>query len=73
MAPHTLVGALAGVSLLALAQVATAQDHSHHSAAPAADPHAGHDMADMPAASHAPAHAMTSPYGPWPMSRDASG
>lgn len=59
MAPHTLVGALAGVSLLALAQVATAQDHSHHQAEPAADPHAGHDMADM-------AHAMTSPTAPGP-------
>ncbi|MBB3870927.1 hypothetical protein [Brevundimonas mediterranea] len=61
MAPRILVGALAGVSLLALAQAASAQDHSHHQAAPAADPHAGHDMAAMPAASHA----MTSPYGPW--------
>ena len=78
MVIRTLVGACAGVSLLALAQAAAAQDHSHHaSTKPTADPHAGHDM---PMSSAEPrtdqasmGHTMTSPYGPWPMSRDASG
>ena len=62
MATRIRVGACAGVSLLALASAAAAQDHSHHgqhAAAPAEAPHAS--------------HAMTSPYGPWPMNRDASG
>lgn len=82
MAIRILVGACAGVSLLALAQAAAAQDHSQHAqpttTAPSADPHAGHDM-PMPMSDATPVdhasmgHAMTSPYGPWPMSRDASG
>jgi hypothetical protein len=59
------------------APAALAQDHSGHSApptqAPTADPHAGHDMSAMPGMDHGPDHAMTSPLGTWPMSRDASG
>ena len=39
---------------------------------PAADPHAGHEMSQMNEASTG-AHVMTSPLGPWPLSRDASG
>ena len=75
---RTLAGLSAGASLLALAPHVAAQDHAHHhpaSPAPAeaahadhrgaevsgSDPHAGHDMP------------MTSPYGPWPVTRDASG
>ena len=75
---------LAGASLLALALPAAAQDHSHHPAPPVqspaptpapapmpqADPHAGHDMSTM---ADGEDHAMTSPLGSWPMSRDASG
>lgn len=82
MAIRILASACAGVSLLALAQAAAAQDHSQHAqpttTAPSADPHAGHDM-PMPMSDATPVdhasmgHAMTSPYGPWPMSRDASG
>ena len=82
MAIRILVGACAGVSLLAVAQAAAAQDHSQHTqpttTAPSADPHAGHDM-PMPMSDATPVdhasmgHAMTSPYGAWPMSRDASG
>jgi len=47
MAIRILVGACAGASLLALAQAAAAQDHSHHAppTTPAGNPHAGHDMA----------------------------
>ena len=78
MAIRTLVGACAGVSLLALAQAATTQDHPHHaSTKPTADPHAGQDMpmsSAEPMTDHASmGHTMTSPYGPWSMSRDASG
>ncbi|MEN5362914.1 hypothetical protein [Brevundimonas intermedia] len=82
MAIRILASACAGVSLLALAQAAAAQDHSQHAqpttTAPSADPHAGHDM-PMPMSDATPVdhasmgHAMTSPYGRWPMSRDASG
>jgi hypothetical protein len=45
--------------------------HAMPQRAPAIPPaeHAGHDMSAMPAADHA----MTSPLGPWPMTRDASG
>ena len=56
-------------------------------APPAADPHAhhrppaaqqpvtgsGHGPHDMPGMDHGAGHAMSSPLGPWPMSRDASG
>ena len=85
MAIRTLVGACAGVSLLALAQAAAAQDHSHHAPkttpTQTTDPHAGHAMSEpMKAttpsdmAGHADmGHVMTSPFGPSPMSRDASG
>ena len=78
MAIRTLVGPCAGASLLALAQAAAAQDHSHHaSSKPTADPHAGHDMpmsSAEPMTDHASmGHTMTSPYGPWPINRDASG
>jgi len=73
------VGVLAGVSLLALASAATAQDHPHQAApvpdTPAStDPHAGHDMTAM-AGTGTAAHAMpmTSALGAWPMTRDASG
>ena len=82
MAIRILASACAGVSLLALAQAAAAQDHSRHAppttTEPSADPHAGHDM-PMPMSDATPVdhasmgHTMTSPYGPWPMSRDASG
>ena len=82
MAIRILASACAGVSLLALAQATAAQDHSQHAqpttTAPSADPHAGHDM-PMPMSDATPVdhasmdHPMTSPYGPWPMSRDASG
>lgn len=80
---------LAGASLLVLAQAANAQEHSHHpetsqpapASPPAPNPHAGHDMSGVtPAQDHAAHgeaggedHAMTSPLGVWPMSRDASG
>lgn len=88
MAFSTRVGLLAAASLLAMAQTAAAQDHSHHAAPPASaqtppvDPHAGHDMSgmDMPPADPHADHAdmphampMTSPLGAWPMTRDASG
>ncbi|RZJ17543.1 MAG: hypothetical protein EON91_08950 [Brevundimonas sp.] len=72
MAVRTLAALACGASFLALTTAAAAQDHSHHPApptpqqAPPVDAHAGHDMA-------APAHTMTSPLGPWPISRDASG
>lgn len=79
---RTLAGLCAGASLLALAQTAAAQDHSHHhptEPAPPVDPHAGHQPA-APASSppQTSAHRghdmpMTSPYGSWPMTRDASG
>lgn len=83
MALSHRVGAFAGVSLLALAQTAAAQDHSHHQSPSPADPHAGHHMpppsseADAAPSVH-DAHAghkmpMASSLGPWPMSRDASG
>lgn len=80
-----LYAPFAGATLLATALPAAAQEHSDHTApqapAPAPsphvhtpgmvmpaepDPHAGHDMAGMD-------HAVTSPMGPWPMTRDASG
>ncbi len=92
---RTLVGVCAGISLLALAQAVSAQDHSHDQAATpavspandahaghnmsgqsaptAGDPHAGHDMTGMDMGGMAHGMAMTSPYGAWPMSRDASG
>lgn len=88
MAFPTRVGLLAAASLLAMAQTAAAQDHSHHTPPPASaqtppvDPHAGHQKSSMdmppadPHADHADmAHAMpmTSPLGAWPMTRDASG
>lgn len=81
MAVRYPVGVCAGVSLLALSPVATqAQDHAHPTTvapaaspqtpdpAPAAspsDPHAAHDVTVM--------GPMTSPLGPWPMTRDGSG
>ncbi len=62
MAIRILVGACAGVSLLALAQAAAAQDHSRHAppttTAPSADPHAGHDM-PMPTADAMPVPDMS--------------
>lgn len=82
MAARTLAALSAGASLLVLAPVAAAQDHSGHAGhsappqtherAPATPPadHAGHDMPGM---DHGEGHAMTSPLGAWPMSRDASG
>ncbi|CAN5154171.1 hypothetical protein BH10PSE1_BH10PSE1_02460 [soil metagenome] len=88
MAISIRVGAFAGTSLLALANAAAAQDHSMHQTptpAPAQTApvtpapmtgmnHPGHDMTameDMPGMTHA--MPMTSPLGPWPMTRDASG
>jgi hypothetical protein len=82
-----LLAPLAGASLLALALPAAAQQHDHHPTppqttpgqTPATGPHAGHDMGQTaPADPHAghdmsADHAMTSPLGSWPMSRDASG
>lgn len=41
--------------------------------APTAMDHSGHDMSAMPGMEHGPDHAMTSPLGAWPLSRDASG
>ena len=75
MAIRTLVGVCAGASLLALGQAATAQDHTHRMPAPAAASPAPHDMSSHDAMASDAAHAMpmTSPYGDWPMSRDASG
>ena len=80
MAARYLAALSAGASLLVLATASQAQqDHSAHAghAAPAQtapiDPHAAHDMAGMPAATHGAAHAITSALGPWPMSRDGSG
>ena len=80
------IAPLAGASMLVLAQAASAQDHSHHPASQtqppvpgpttSSDPHAGHDMSRIqaqPAAMDHSGHTMTSPLGPWPMSRDASG
>ena len=88
MAVRFLAGLAAGASLLVLAAEAKAQDHSHHPAPatagslPAAPPQqpAPHDHSSMAhdheamdhhaAAGHA---GMTSPLGPWSMSRNASG
>lgn len=80
------IAPLAGASLLVLAQAASAQEHSHHPAPQTqpsvpgpttySDTHAGHDMSRMqvqPATMDHSGHTMTSPLGPWPMSRDASG
>lgn len=74
---------LAGATLLAVATDAAAQNHDRH---PPADPHAGHHPQpsaqaspqtypqDDPHAGHDMSMApMTSPLGPWPMTRDASG
>ncbi len=72
----------AGASLLALALPAAAQDHSHHPTPPAQTPpptgqdhaHGAHPAPDAePAHRGHDGHAMTSPLGPWPMTRDASG
>lgn len=68
----TLFALLAGASLFVPASGAAGQDHQHHPAPPPvpAAVHAGHG-ADAEAEPHAPA--MTSAFGPAPMSRDASG
>lgn len=86
MAVRSLAAPCVGASLLVLAAPAHsqtpghAQDHSHHAPPPPAgaqqpaqsDPHAGHAA---PTADDHTGHAMpmTSPLGPWPMTRDASG
>lgn len=73
-----------GASLVALAWPATAQDHSdharHHPQDLSQDLPQGHSQHHPQAGSPADAHAghddhaaMTSPFGPWPMTRDASG
>ena len=88
MAVRFLAGLAAGASLLVLAAEAKAQDHSHHPAPatagslPAAPPQqpAPHDHSSMAHDHEAMDHhaaagraGMTSPLGPWSMSRDASG
>jgi hypothetical protein len=76
---NPLPALLAGASLLTAALPAAAQDHAHHPAPPAkAEPHAGHDMAGMSdetfvVTDEGPLWPMSSPLGPWRLSRDASG
>ncbi len=82
-ASRSLAGPLAGASLLVLAPAAAAQDHVHHPEPAADDPHAAHAMPATPPEAQAQSqphdmaamagHAMTSPLGPWLMTRDASG
>ncbi|KAK0339790.1 hypothetical protein LTR94_033157 [Friedmanniomyces endolithicus] len=74
---RTLAGLSAGASLLALAPSVAAKDHSHHHPTPVPSDaqHADHQDHDAkPSATHV-GHdmPMTSPYGPWPITRDASG
>lgn len=58
----------------AMAPTPQASPHAApQTAPPAVDPHAGHAMAAQGQAMDHSAHQMTSPLGPWPMSRDASG
>ena len=79
---RSLSAPLVGASLLALASPAWAQNHAHPPAPPPppaeAPAHAGHDMTAMSgetsiAEDEGPLGRMSSPLGPWPLSRDASG
>ena len=84
-----LLAPLVGVSLLALALPAAAQQHDHHPApAPQQAPSPTHPPAhqtpprpaadphaghDMSGMDHGQTHSMTGVLGPWPMTREASG
>ncbi|MBD3837411.1 hypothetical protein [Brevundimonas sp.] len=75
---RTLAGLSAGASLLALAPSVAAQDHSHHHPAQTVPAETARLEHDDRAASSSVSHVghdmpMTSPYGSWPITRDASG
>lgn len=80
MAARSLAALGAGVSLFAVAQPVLAQDHAGHTMPmPSAPAHPDHDMSSMDMRDHpmpgmVPGdQQMTSPLGPWSMTRDASG
>lgn len=79
MPPRRLPVLLAGLFALAAPAAALGQDHAghdHHAhQPPEPDPgeHAAHTLHAAPGADHAGHGGMTSPLGPWPLSRDASG
>src|SRR5690606_18092008 len=79
MPPRRLPVLLAGLFALAAPAAALGQDHARHDhqahQPPEPDPgeHAAHTPHMAPGADHAGHGGMTSPLGPWPLSRDASG